>query len=173
MCTSSTRPGGAASAANPMANVSSVLSGIFRGSTPGNDLTLNIQNVGFASTTNAFDLSVTTSGRYQGTNTRDEGLLHVENQGDNVSLTYLPHFDPTVGSLSREATRFRREELESACYVILAPSGDGYAGETPGTAACARAIPGAVGRWTVEVEPGSIRLRDAGSGETLRFQRGC
>jgi len=28
-----------------------------------------------------------------------------------------------------------------------------------------------IGKWTVELEPGSIRLRDVKSGETLRFNR--
>jgi hypothetical protein len=30
---------------------------------------------------------------------------------------------------------------------------------------------GAVGKWTIEVEPGSIRIRNVKSGETLRFKR--
>ena len=167
-----TNPGaGAASAPNPMANFSSMISGNFRGTTPGNGLMLDIKNAGFAASTDVFNLFVTASGRYQGTNVRDEGVLHVENQGQSVSLTYIPHFDPTVGSLSREATRFTPEELRSACTLVLSPRGDGYAGETMGSTTCAQAIHGATGKWTIEIEPGSIRLRNAQSGETLRFQR--
>ena len=45
------------------------------------------------------------------------------------------------------------------------------AGETMGSTTCAQAIHGAMGKWTIEIEPGSIRLRNAQSGETLRFQR--
>jgi hypothetical protein len=33
------------------------------------------------------------------------------------------------------------------------------------------ALRGAVGKWTVEIEPGSIRVREVKSGETLRFKR--
>jgi hypothetical protein len=29
----------------------------------------------------------------------------------------------------------------------------------------------AIGKWTFEVEPGSVRLRSSDSGETLRFKR--
>jgi hypothetical protein len=114
---------------------------------------------------------VSASGKYQGSNVHDEGVLRLENQGRSVSATYIPHFDPTITSLSPQATRFTAEELEAACYFVFSPRGDGYAGETTGTFSCARAIPGAVGKWSVEVEPGSIRLRNVQSGETLRFRR--
>jgi hypothetical protein len=30
---------------------------------------------------------------------------------------------------------------------------------------------GAVGKWSVETEPGSIRVRNVDSGETLRWKR--
>ncbi len=169
-CASRT-PGGAAEAPNPITNFASMLSGTFHGSTPGNDLNLDIQSTAVLASTQVFNLFVTTSGRYQGTNVRDEGVLRIENQGRNVSATYIPHFDSTVGSIGRQATRFTGSELESACNFVLSPRGDGYAGETTGTISCARAIPGAIGKWSVEVEPGSIRLRNVQSGETLRFQR--
>jgi hypothetical protein len=171
-CASSYGTGGrSASAPNPMLNFSSMVSGIFRGSTPGNALTLDIQNTGFVAATNSFNLFMTASGRYQGTNVRDVGVLHVENKGQNVDITYIPHFDPTVSGLSPEATRFTPEELNSACNFVLAPRGDGYAGETVGSTSCVRAIHGVTGKWTIEVEPGAIRLRNVDSGETLRFQR--
>jgi hypothetical protein len=43
-------------------------------------------------------------------------------------------------------------------------------GETPGST-CALAMRGAIGKWTIEIEPGSIRIREVKSGETLRFTR--
>jgi hypothetical protein len=167
----SSAAGGAASAPNPMANFASMASGVFHGSTPGNGLTLDVKNAGLFASTDVFNLFLTTSGQYQGSNIRQEGVIRVENQGQNVSLTYIPHFDPTVGSLSPEATRFTPEELRSACTMVLSPRGDGYVGETVGLTTCAQAIHGAIGKWTVEIEPGSIRLRNVQSGETLRFQR--
>lgn len=167
----SSAAGGAASAPNPMANFASMVSGVFHGSTPGNGLTLDVKNAGLFAPTDAFSLFLTTSGQYQGSNVRQEGLIRVENQGQNVSLTYIPHLDPTVGSLSPEAMRFTPEELRSACTMVLSPRGDGYAGETVGSTICAQAIHGAIGKWTVEIEPGAIRLRNVQSGETLRFQR--
>lgn len=162
--------GGTASAANPVTTIASMLSGTFTGTTPGNELSLNLHTTGFASS-QVFNIFVTAAGRYQGRNVRDEGVLHIESQGRGVSVAYLPHFDATVGSLSRGATRFTAEELESACSFSMTPRGDGYVGETLGSVTCARAIPGVVGKWTIEVEPGSIRLRSVSTGETLRFQR--
>jgi hypothetical protein len=47
-CSSTTGAGGAAAAPNPMTNIASMLSGTFHGSTPGNDLNLDIQNTGFS-----------------------------------------------------------------------------------------------------------------------------
>ena len=170
-CASTGGGPGTAYTANPMANFTSMVSGTFRGVTPGNELSLDFKNAGFAPTTEAFNLFLTVSGRYQGSNVRDEGVLHVENQGQNVGITYIPHFDPTVSGLSREATRFTPEELRAACNFVLTPRGDGYAGETLGSTACALAIHGATGKWTLEVEPGGIRLRNVQSGETLRFTR--
>lgn len=170
-CASSYGRGPSEAAPNPMANFSSMVSGMFHGSTPGNELTLDIQNAGLAATTDSFNLFLTASGRYQGANVRDTGLLHVENQGRRVGITYIPHFDPTVSGLSSDATRFTPSEIRSACNLILDPSGDGYAGETQGTTSCAFAIHGATGKWTVEVDAGQIRLRNTQSGETLRFQR--
>jgi hypothetical protein len=32
-------------------------------------------------------------------------------------------------------------------------------------------MPGSVGKWTIEVDPAGIRLRNVESGETLRFAR--
>ena len=72
--------------------------------------------------------------------------------------------------LSQKATRFTESEANAACGLILNPRGDGFAGETPG-AACAMAMRGVLGKWTIEIEPGSIRVREVKSGETLRFKR--
>jgi hypothetical protein len=167
--TASTGPTGEASRAR-VADLASMLSGHYQGTTPGNELRLDFSTLG-ARTGTRFDVFVTASGRYRDSNVRRAGLLRLENQGQTVHAAYVPHFDPTVTPLSREATRFTEEELRSACDLYFQPSGDGFVGETRGTTACAQAIPGAVGKWTVEVDPAGIRLRNVASGETLRFAR--
>jgi hypothetical protein len=76
----------------------------------------------------------------------------------------------TVTALSPNAARFTDEEAGAACGLSIDPRGDGFAGETS-DASCTFALRGARGKWSVEVEPGSIRLRETTTGETLRFQR--
>ena len=167
---SSAAPRTGESARSSLTDLTAMLSGRFRGTTPGNDLRLELSTVG-ASAGTRFDLFLTSSGRYRETNVRRVGLLRLETQGRDVHAVYVPHFDSTVTPLSRAATRFTQEELEAACNLYFHPSGDGYVGELAGTTTCARALPGAVGKWTVEVEPGGVRVRNVDSGETLRFAK--
>jgi hypothetical protein len=154
---------------NPVFEVASILSGTFKGSTPGNELRLDLRPV-TTDREHLYDLFLECSGKYQGVNVRRQGLVRLETQGGKVYLGYIPHFDPTVSALSPEATRFSESEANAACGLTLIPRGDGFAGETPGST-CAAAMRGALGKWTVEIEPGSIRLREVKSGETLRFTR--
>lgn len=175
-CSSSPPPDGPPDRTAPessrlsLSSLSSMLSGNYQGTTPGNGLRLDFSTLGGRGGTR-FDVFVTAVGRYRDRNVRRVGLLRLETQGRTVHAVYVPHFDSTVTPLSREAMRFSEDELRSACDLYFAPSGDGFAGETRGASACAQAIPGAVGKWTVEVDPGGIRIRNVESGETLRFAR--
>ncbi len=158
-----------AAGADAVFEVTSILSGTFKGSTPGNDLRLDLRPV-TTDSLHLYDLFFECTGRYQGENVRRQGLLRLEAQGPNVYVGYIPHFDATVSALSPEAARFTESEANAACGIVLNPRGDGFAGETPG-ATCAMALRGAQGKWTIEIEPGSIRVRAVKSGETLRFKR--
>ena len=155
--------------ADAVFEAASILSGTFKGTTPGNDLRLDLRPV-TTDSQHLYDLFLEVTGKYQGDNVRRQGLLRLESQGPNVYLGYIPHFDATVTALSPEATRFTESEGNAACGLVLNRRGDGFAGETPG-ASCATALRGVLGKWTLEIEPGSIRLRDVKSGETLRFKR--
>lgn len=148
----------------------SMLSGHFGGTTPGNELRLDLSTVGARAGT-SFDLFLTASGRYNTRNVRRAGLLRLQTQGRDVFAAYVPHFDSTVTSMSQNAARFTEEELRASCSLYFAPSGDGFIGETRGSTSCAQALPGAVGKWTVEVDPAGIRVRNVESSETLRFAR--
>ena len=159
----------AAASNNPEIELSQTLSGIFKGSTPGNELSLTIRSV-TTDPSHLYDLYLQVSGRYQGTNVRQQGLIRLESQGKSVYFGYIPHFDPTVSSMSANAARFSDEEANAACGLVMEPKGDGFVGETVGST-CARAIRGALGKWTIEVEPGSFRIRNVKTGETLRFKR--
>jgi hypothetical protein len=146
-----------------------LLSGTFHGSTPGNELRLDFRPVQ-TSPQHPSDLFLEVTGKYQGENVRRQGVLRFDTQGSSVYVGYVPHFDPTVTSLSPDAVRFTDNESAAACGFTLARRGDGYGGETSG-ATCAFALRSNIGKWSVEIEPGSIRLRDVKTGETLRFRR--
>jgi hypothetical protein len=160
---------GQAQTANRAYDLAAILSGTFQGSTPGNDLRLDIRSVQ-TDTEHPFDLFVEVSGKYQGELIRRQGVLRVEQQGQHVYLGYIPHFDATVTALSPNAARFTDQEAGAACGLTVDPRGDGFAGQTSGSS-CMFALRGARGKWSIEVEPGSIRLRDVATGETLRFRR--
>lgn len=158
-----------AKAEDPAFQAARILSGTFKGSTPGNDLRLDLRPI-TTDPQHLYDLFFECAGKYQGDNVRRQGLLRLESQGRGVYFNYIPHFVATVTSFSPEATRFTESEANAACGFVLAPRGDGFAGETPGSS-CAMALRGALGKWTIEIEPGSIRVREVKSGETLRFKR--
>ncbi len=155
---------------NPVADFAGMFSGHYDGVTPGNELRLNIQPVGFQSLSHPYDMFIEISGRFDGDNVRQQGFLHLESQGRGVSVGYIPHFDPTVSAMSPRASRFSASEANAACQLFVEPQGDGFVGDNQGQS-CAFAIHGAVGRWTLRVEPGALVVRSEASGETLRFRR--
>ena len=154
----------------PIDNLARYFTGKYRGVTPGNNLMLQINPVSI-SMSNPYDYFVTISGQFEKTNVREQGLIRIETQGDSIHFGYIPHFNPAVTSISPSVGRFNSDELSSACGIYLKSQGDGFAGETR-PSDCARAIRGTAGRtWDVEIEPNRITLRDAKSGETLRFEK--
>lgn len=157
------------SAQNPAYTLEAILSGTFQGSTPGNNLLLSTQPF-TADPDHPYDLFLTISGKYQEESVRLQGVLRLDHEGADVLLTYVPHFDLSVTALSSNAANFTDREASSACTLNMRARGDGFAGETLGSS-CALAIRGATSKWTIETEPGSIRLREAKTGETLRFKR--
>lgn len=146
-----------------------ILSGTFRGSTPGNELRLDLRPI-LTDASHPSDLFLEVTGKYQGETVRRQGVLRFETQGKSVYVGYVPHFDPTVTASSADVARFTDSEANAACGFTLARRGDGYAGETSG-ASCAFALRSNIGKWSVEIEPASIRLRDVRTGETLRFRQ--
>jgi hypothetical protein len=169
-CSSTPPPAGTRETRASLTDLVSMLTGRFQGTTPGNGLQLDLSTVGAQAGTH-FDLFVSTSGRYRDANVRRAGLLRLQTQGRDVHAAYVPHFDATVTSMSRNASLFTEEELNASCSFYFEPNGDGYVGETRGGVTCAQAMPGSVGKWTIEVDPAGIRVRNVESGETLRFAR--
>lgn len=150
-------------------DLATILSGTWEGVTPGNKLRVNVRSV-TTDPSHPYDMFLTLSGSHEGTNVRQQGLIRLESQGRSVYFGYIPHFDPSITALSGNAARFTDSEASAACGFHMKPEGDGFVGETTGSS-CARAIRGAVSKWQIQVEPGSLRVQDTKSGETLRFKR--
>lgn len=148
--------------------IASMLQGRFEGVTPGNRLQLDMSTITI-DPSHPFDIFVQVTGRFENDNVRQQGVIRLESQGQDIYFTYIPHFDPAVTVLSNDVGSFTERELTSACSFVMKPAGDGFAGDTLGITACALAMRGAVGKWSVELEPGSIRVRSMQTGETLRF----
>lgn len=155
---------------DPVAEFAAMLGGRWEGVTPGNNLRLNIETVAFHSLAHPYDMFLEISGQFDGTNVRQQGFLHLESQGRGVYVGYIPHFDPAVGALSPGVGRFSASEANAACSLYIQPRGDGFFGDNQGPT-CAFAIHGAIGRWSLEVQPGMLVVRSETSGETLRFRR--
>jgi len=163
-------PGLNAASSDKVYDIAAILSNTFEGSTPGNHLTLDLRPI-VVDPNHPHDLFLVVSGQFENDNIRQQGMIRLEQQGDDVYFTYIPHFSPQVTALSNEAGHFTERELSSACSFTVAPRGDGFVGNTLGSTTCALAIRGAVGKWSLELEPGNLRIRNVDSGETLRFQR--
>jgi hypothetical protein len=148
--------------------IASILSGTFEGSTPGNSLRLDITTI-TVDPNHPYDLFLRVSGQFEKTNVQQQGLIRLETQGNDIYFTYIPHFNPTVTALSMDAGRFTERELTSACSFVLKPKGDGFVGDTLGTTTCALAMQGAFGKWSLELEPGNLRVQNVETAETLRF----
>jgi hypothetical protein len=156
-------------AQSPAQYISTWFAGTYKGVTPGNNLQVDVTKV-FLDPQHLYDFFVTTTGSYQGVNIRLNGVIRFEEGGKGIQLTYIPKFSVTASGLSPEVENFTSDELESSCYLTLKPSGDGFAGDTLQNR-CARAIRGAAGNWEVLLEPGTLRVKEKTTGETLRFER--
>jgi hypothetical protein len=150
--------------------ISRMLSATFEGTTPGNHLRLGLQPIALEPS-HPYDLFLAVSGKFEQTNVILQGVIRLETQGPDIYFTYIPHFSSLVTALSNDAGRFTERELSSACSFVMKPSGDGFVGNTLGTTTCALAIRGAIGKWSIEIDPGGLRLRNVDTGETLRFKQ--
>ncbi len=160
----------AGAAPAPIDNLSRYFAGMYHGVTPGNNLTIQITPV-TVNLSNPYDYFATVSGQFEKTSIREQALLRIETQGDSIHIGYIPHFNAAVSAISPSVGRFSPDELNAACGLYLKVEGDGFGGETR-PSDCARAIRGTASRsWRIEIEPNRITLKDAKTGETLRFEK--
>lgn len=159
----------AARAGDHALELANILSGTFVGSTPNNNLKLDFKTI-TTDPLHQFDLFLSVTGKFEDSSVHQQGLVRLETQGNGLYFGYVPHFDPTTSALSSSAGRFTEREASAACGFSMKVRGDGFVGETLGSQ-CAIAMRGAIKKWKIEIEPGTILLQDPQSGETLRFRR--
>jgi hypothetical protein len=155
-------------------DLAAMLSGRFQAEGQGNDATLDIGSTGGLSG-RVFNLFASTRGQIDGRAVSEQGVIHLEYEGRDVAVSYIPHFDPTKSELSQDAASFSASELRSACTFYLVPWESGWAGQTSGSATCVRALGGGAGTWRFEVQPDTIRVIRPGprgsQGESTVFRR--
>lgn len=99
-----------------------------------------------------YQFTVTIQGRYNRSNVQLTGALGIQPQGESARLLWIT-------------------PRQNDCQVDIHPAGDGFEGTTVG-GACQLAFQNPTpGRWEFQTEPGSLRVRNVESGETLRFRK--
>lgn len=143
-----------------------LLSGRFEGIGAGNDLVLDLQRLRDPRMSSG-TLLVTVSGAYKGVPFERSDLLRVRSHGSSPEASYHPDVDPKAARLAKAGKRLGNARHRQACSMLFKPKGEGFIAEAP----CGEFFPGGKDRWTMELQPGTIRLRSLASNEMLEFSR--
>jgi hypothetical protein len=144
-----------------LASALSLLSGRFQGTSPGNDLTLDLQRVRDPRTASV-SLRVRLSGVYRGEDVRRSDLLRLQARAASPDASYFLDFDPAVDRVSAVPGG---APGRSACWSTLVSNGEGFTADV----SCRPEL--ATRRWAIEIQPRRIVLRSRESNETLEFSK--
>jgi len=164
---SSTRHGDAA-------EVASVLMGTYRlqGGDAG-DANVQLQIASSGGTDDSGNLLATLSGRFQGRELNQQGIIHLDNQGSRVLMSLTPKLTQGPEAAAKPSGQVSSTEMRAACSLYLQPAGQGWTGTTqdPGNCVKALALNQDVGQWQFQLTPQEIRVTDATSKQTLVFEK--
>ena len=162
---SSTRHGDAA-------EVASVLMGTYRlqGGDAG-DANVQLQIASSGGTDDSGNLLATLSGRFQGRELNQQGIIHLDNQGSRVLMSLTPKLTQGPEAAAKPSGQVSSTEMRAACSLYLQPAGQGWTGTTqdPGNCVKALALNQDVGQWQFQLTPQEIRVTDVTSKQTLVF----
>jgi hypothetical protein len=162
---SSTRHGDAA-------GVAAALMGTYRLQRDDADIRLKIESSG--GTDDSGNLLATVSGRFQGKELNQQGLIHLDNQGSEVLMSLTPRLAQGPEATAKGSGQVSSTEMRAACNLSLQPSGQGWTGTTQDPGNCVKALGMGgqqVGQWQLEVMTGEIRVTDATSKQSLVLQK--
>ena len=67
----------------------------------------------------AGNLLATVSGRFQGKDVNQQGVLHLDNQGDQVLVTITPHLTQGPAAAAQDPNQLSSTEIRAACTLSL------------------------------------------------------
>ncbi len=152
--------------------VSSMLTGTYQLKSDTADLKLQVMSSG--GTDRSGNLRATLSGRFQGQDVNQQGVIHLDNQGDQVLMTITPRLTQGPEALAKPSGQVSSTEMSAACTLSLHPSGPGWAGTTQDPGDCVKALPlktQEVGQWQLRLRSDELRVTDVTSRKTLVFQK--
>jgi hypothetical protein len=175
-------PAGAAAAGKNEAprNVSSLasqLAGVFRGSSPGNDLTIVSTALRSSPGLQIEMLEVLVTGRYKGDAVLLRGLWRVSREGEAYGLAFIPGVNTIQAQGRVSDPTFVPIDLEAGCWTQVTPRADAFEGTIRTFPNCRQAIGAgevqSVGKeWTARFSRNEIRFENRETGELLTFSRG-
>jgi hypothetical protein len=161
---------------NSVARLTRMLLGTFRGSSPGNDLTIVSSRNRTTPTSQLEELDVRVTGTYEGDAVLLRGLWRISSQGDAVSLVFIPGADRLDSARRFSDPAFSPTELGAGCWTLLGSRNGVFDGTIRPFPNCRNAVQAAAVQsvekeWTVHFGADGMRFENALSGETLAFVR--
>jgi hypothetical protein len=161
---------------NPAAELTRMMTGRFRGTSPGNDLTIVSKHLPGTPALQVEKLEVRVSGRYQGDAVLLRGLWRISYQGDAVWLVFIPGVDPIDAGRRFSDPTFSPTELEAGCWTTLTARKEGYEGFVKPFPKCRDALRAgavqSVGKeWSARFTADTMRFENRETDEVLSFSR--
>ena len=161
---------------NPAAELSHMLAGTFRGSSPGNELTIISTRLGSGPTLQIEKLEVRVTGKYQGDAVLLRGLWRISYQGDAVWLVFIPGVDPIEAARRFSDPTFSPPELEAGCWSLLTSKNGAFEGTVKQFPNCRNALRAgevqSVGKeWSAHFSADAMRFENRETGEILSLSR--
>lgn len=165
-------PKGSATKRGGAPELALMLMGTYQLKSDNADLKLQIESSG--GTTTSGNLLATLSGRFQGQDVSQQGIIHLDNQGDQVLMSVTPRLTQGPEASAKPSGQVSSTEMRAACTLNLHPSGPGWAGTTQDPGNCVKALPlktQEVGQWQLRLRSNELRVTDVTSRKTLAFQK--